>query len=291
MDGLELHRPLRRRALDEPAQAGRQVVALSGTDEVVAVGADDLLGLVPENLFHRRCDVQDRARRVAHGDDVVAALHQRTEASLRDTHGDLGLVAIRDVARRDDHAVHHRVVQQVVTDGLHVPPRAIGVAHAKLHGVGQARRRQRPGEHLDDAWRVVRMDELEDVVAHPETGCVTQHALARWARIHDAALGVEHGDDVRRVLEEGEESLLGEPQARIGVAGQPLALLRRARFDLDGASVRRVSPSQRLREPLRPIPGRGHRPRAVRGRSSAGPRRGTRGRRSRRSRAAPIGRR
>jgi hypothetical protein len=59
------------------------------------------------------------------------------------------------------------------------------------------------------------MDELEDVVAHPEPRRIAEHALACGARVHDETLSVEDGDDVGSVLDEGEQSLLAETESPI----------------------------------------------------------------------------
>ena len=153
----------------------------------------------------------------------------------------LGPLALGDVARGDDDAPHRRVVEQVVADGLDVAPPTVGMAHAELHGLGEPRLGDVAQEDLGDTRGVFGVHELEDVVAFPESPGIAEHALAGGTRVDDVTLGVEHGDDVGRVLEEGEEPLFTETERPVRLGQEAVVLLRKARVNSDRKSVRTYS--------------------------------------------------
>jgi hypothetical protein len=112
------------------------------------------------------------------------------------------------------------------------------VVQPELDGLGEPGLGQAAQKDLGDTRRVLRVDELKDVVSLPEPGRVAEHALARGARVDDDTVSVEDGDDVGCVLEEGEEPLLAEAERPIRLGQEAVVLLRKAWVDGDTESVR-----------------------------------------------------
>jgi hypothetical protein len=111
------------------------------------------------------------------------------------------------------------------------------MAHPEADRLADPRPGQGLGEHGNDARPVLGVHQVEHAEPDPEARGVAEHALAGGARVDDAAVGVEDGDDVGDVLQKGAQPLLVEPKAGVGL-GREAALLRNARIDRDGSSVR-----------------------------------------------------
>ena len=173
--------------VDEPDAAQRVVVAA-------------------EELAERA--VRERQRRVgpvaAHElglvvDDAAVPRLALAQPALARAQRLLGLLALGDVARRDDDAVDRRVVEQVVGDDLGVHPRAVAPLQADLQRPELARRRQRPDPQLDDAVAVVGVHEVEDaLLVGPLARVVAVHLLARGAGVHQLAVGADRPRRRRR---------------------------------------------------------------------------------------------
>ena len=169
-------------------------------------------------LLRAAAPALDPAVQPPHHDGVIGQAQQLRQPAQRL----LGPLALGDVAVVGDDPGDARVVQEVLADGLNVPPRAVGVPQAELgrdRGPGPAQDRVEEGPL---AAQVVGVDDrvAKDVPADPVLRPVPQQTFHRRGLIEDRALGVEEADDVRGVLDQEAEPLLALAQRLLG----PLAL-------------------------------------------------------------------
>src|SRR5207244_3316029 len=99
----------------------------------------------------------------------------------------------------------------------YVPTRSDVLYNPKHEGFDEARLVPAGGEDRNHTGRVVGMDELKDAVAPPVALGVPEHTCRRRARVADAALGVEHGDDVGAVLDQGPPACFADAQRLFGL--------------------------------------------------------------------------
>src|SRR5262249_4825180 len=130
----------------------------------------------------------------------------------------LGPLPLGDVAVVGDDPGDARIVQEVLADGLDVPPRAVGVPQAESgrdRSPGPAPNRVEEGPLTA---QVVGVDDrvAEDVPADPVLRPVPQQTLDRRGLIEDRALGVEEADDVPGVLYQEAEPLLALARRLLG---------------------------------------------------------------------------
>ena len=173
----------------------------------------------PDQLFPRHAD-EIRQKAVGEADPpFLGDAVDRDRRVVQETHqellglaqGLLGLLALGNVAVVDDDAAHARLVEQVGAGYLQVPPRTVAMAPPYLGRECASRRFQELGEHSPCHRDVVGVHQGEGAGADPLLGSVTQHPFDRRGHVGDGAVGVDHGDDVRRVADERAEPLLALP--------------------------------------------------------------------------------
>src|SRR5215207_2822617 len=111
-------------------------------------------------------------------------------------------LALGNVAVVEDDAADVWIVEQVLADRLHVYPPAVGVAQTAIDRRAGAGASDKPRKDLAYPVYIVGVHHgrLENAMADPSLGLVAEDPFDRGARVAGDAVGVDHRDDVRRVL-------------------------------------------------------------------------------------------
>jgi hypothetical protein len=165
-------------------------------------------------------ETRDRLQRI--GQRCVLGDHAE-HLILRRQQG-LRPAAFGDVARVEDDR-RRLGVAEAVADRLDDAPRPVEAAEAAADRRDHARRCERARQRVAQHRLVVVVYEGEERLAENDVGRSAEDALERRALVTHHAIGVDDGDEIRRVLDEGAEVRLAVLERRGGAVALPLALL------------------------------------------------------------------
>src|SRR5215210_2882192 len=199
---------LRPRVGQEIPEYPRSLFQIIRVSLVEHVGPDPLVGLVPQNLLHRRTVVDYGAVGLDDGYAIRGVLHQGAEALLASAQRLLGLLAFGDVPDVGHHPKYVRVAEPVAADGLHVPPGAVSGPDPVFYGRLDAGLLQGLGQRLRHAFDVLGVDLVESEGPNEIFRLVAKHPLHRRADVAHGTLGLKDHHDVGRVLYQGAKPAL-----------------------------------------------------------------------------------
>ena len=146
-------------------------------------------------------------------------------------------LALGDVAAVEHDPADRAVGQQISVEDLEVAQASVLVREQAVDHLGAAGRAGAVGEAAQQPALLVGMEQLLERPSRDLLDRVAEHALDRRALVEDRVVGVEHRDQVARVLDERREpSLAGAPVN----LGRELGAAQRER-DLVGERAQRVA--------------------------------------------------
>ena len=183
---------------------------ISTMDNLVTRQANTLLRGRAKPLGHRPVCPYYLVVLVKNGNQVGYAVERPLPFLLGATNVPLGPFAVGDVAVVGDNPRDVRIVQEVLPDGLDVPPRTIGASQTKLE------RDRRPGLVADGVEespltvQVVGVDDgiAKDVSTDPVLRPISEQPFNRGGVIQNRALRIEKADNIRGVLDQGAKTRL-----------------------------------------------------------------------------------
>jgi hypothetical protein len=203
---------VRRGDLDQHLVARRVAQAVVDPLEVVEVG--DRHGVAPARFARQGVRVaQAVGEQGAVGEPGERIVERAVEELL------LEALALADVAQRQHDARHLRIGQQVGGHRLHRQPAPAVGRDPQLAGPGHPGLERGMGEEDAHPRRVVGMDDVAERLVRQGLEIVRQQALRRRRDVGDAAVLVDHGDQVRSVLHQRAEARLAA--ARGGARLEP----------------------------------------------------------------------
>ena len=193
------------RDLEQQLVAGRVAEAVVDSFEVVEVEEDD----GEAELLAARA-----GHRVAYALVEQGAVGQVGDRVVEGLMGELLLkrLALADVAAVEHDAPHRAVLEQVVVQDLEVADAAVLVGEQAFDRLRTAADSAAFPETQEQAHAVARMQHPLKRLPDELLGGEPEHLLDRRALVDDPHIGVEHRDEVTRVLNQGGEArLAGAP--------------------------------------------------------------------------------